>query len=96
MVSNADPLQEGTAHRLTESFIELRLPDQKDADEFFFSRFQIRKEADFLEQIKRKLVRLVNDQYKASVTLLTLHQEGLEGHEKLGLCLELHSVLKDG
>ena len=71
--------------RMFETIVELRLRRQDQRQQFFIGRFDIAKESNFLEQLGREALRLIDNKCCDLATAATLAQCGFKLLEQGGL-----------
>ena len=69
-----DALPELPELRLVELLFEFGLARENDLQQLFRGSLQIRQQPDFLEHLRRKILRLVDDQHGAFPGLITIQQ----------------------
>ena len=84
VIPAADALEQGPAPGLAQFLVQLGLADQEDVDQFFIRQFHVGEEPDLLQQFKRQLVGLVDDQDDIPVPSQVFLQVRFELKEKSG------------
>ena len=75
-----DALPELPELRLIQLLFKFGLAGEHDLQQLFSGSLQIRQQADFLEHLRRKILRLVNDQHGAFPGLITIEQPLIQFH----------------
>src|SRR4051812_20564844 len=78
MTVDADPLPELPHFRRSEHFLELRLSDKDDLEELCVLGLQVGQHPDFLKELRRKILRLVDDENREVFFTVLLDEERVE------------------
>src|ERR1700722_2736714 len=62
--------------------VELRLTDQKDLQQLFLRRFQVRQKPDFLQHLDRKVMRLIYHQNRGQTLLKAANHKATQVEQK--------------
>ena len=82
-----DALPELAQLRLVQFLFEFGLPGENDLQQLFRGSLQVRQQSDFLEHLRRKILRLVDDQHGAFSGLVALQQPLIQLQQHLPFLL---------
>jgi len=82
VAAQCDALLDLPEFERVQHFVQLRLTGKHDLQQLLLRGFQIRQEANLLQQFGRQMMRFVHHQQRGQFTLMPLHQERTQGKNK--------------